>query len=222
MEGDRAIASRAQILPQRGASTRARPRLTGGYHLHPQDRHALADAADPLGVWQWQHLLATLPCLDTTKRLARIAPSAAARPEAARTAQPGTRGDRQCLGAGLKRGTHTGPNPTDRGKNGCKRHIVTDADGIPLVVRTGPANQPDAELALEVLDAIPPCAGTKGRPRLRPKAFQGDGADGMKAIVAEVVRRCVDSLLAPYGRRAPSMAAGWGRPATSSNGRSVG
>jgi hypothetical protein len=53
---------------------------------------------------------------------------------------------------------------------------VTDADGIPLVVRTGPANQPDADLALEMLDAIPPCGGRRGRPRRRPKAFQGDGA----------------------------------------------
>jgi hypothetical protein len=74
---------------------------------------------------------------------------------------------------------------------------VTDADGIPLVVRTGPANQPDAELALERLDAIPPCDGQKGRPRRRPQLFQGDGAYGIKAIVAAVVQRRVRSLLAP-------------------------
>ena len=88
---------------------------------------------------------------------------------------------------------------------------MTDADGIPLVVRTGPANQPDAELALEMLDAIPPCAGTKGRPRCRPKAFQGDGAYGIKAIVAEVVRRCVESLLAPYGRARTEHGSGLGK-----------
>jgi hypothetical protein len=76
---------------------------------------------------------------------------------------------------------------------------VTDAEGIPLVVRTGPANRPDAELALEMLDAIPPCGGQKGRPRRRPKAFQGDGAYGIKAIIAAVVQRRVGSLLAPYG-----------------------
>jgi Transposase DDE domain len=88
---------------------------------------------------------------------------------------------------------------------------VTDADGIPLVVRTGPANQPDAELALEMLDAIPPCAGAKGRPRHRPKAFQGDGAYGIKAIVAEVVRRCVHSLLAPYGKARTEHGSGLGK-----------
>jgi len=88
---------------------------------------------------------------------------------------------------------------------------VTDATGIPLVVRTGPANQPDAELALEMLDAIPPCAGEKGRPRHRPKAFQGDGAYGIHAIVAEVIRRCVDSLLAPYGKARKSHGSGLGK-----------
>src|SRR5262249_28622375 len=129
----------------------------------------------------------------------------------AQPAPPGARGDRQCLGAGLQRGAHTGANPTDRGKTGWKRHIVTDADGIPLVVRTGPANQPDAELALERLDAIPPCAGTKGRPRHRPKTFQGDGAYGIKAIVAEVVRRCDHSLRAAYGKARTKHGSGLGK-----------
>ena len=29
----------------------------------------------------------------------------------------------------LKGGSHTGPNPTDRGKNGCKRHTIVDRGG---------------------------------------------------------------------------------------------
>ena len=88
---------------------------------------------------------------------------------------------------------------------------MTDADGIPLVVRTGPANQPDANLALAMLDAIPPCGGRKGRPRRRPEAFQGDGAYGIKAIIAEVVRRRVHSLLAPYGKARTTHGSGLGQ-----------
>jgi hypothetical protein len=49
-------------------------------------------------------------------------------------------------------------------------------------------------------DAIPPCGGRRGRPRRRPKAFQGDGAHGIRAVVAAVVQRRVRSLLAPYGK----------------------
>ena len=88
---------------------------------------------------------------------------------------------------------------------------MTDADGIPLVVRTGPANRPDAELALEMLDAIPPCGGARGRPRRRPKAFQGDGAYGIKATIAAVVQRRVRSLLAPYGKARTEHGSGLGK-----------
>ena len=88
---------------------------------------------------------------------------------------------------------------------------MTDADGLPLVVRTGPANRPDAELALEMLDAIPPQGGKRGRPRRRPKVFQGDGAYGIKAIVAAVVQRRVDSLLAPYGKARKEHGSGLGK-----------
>ncbi len=88
---------------------------------------------------------------------------------------------------------------------------MTDADGIPLAVRTGPANQPDAELAVEMLDAIPPCGGRRGRPRRRPKVFQGDGAYGIKAIIAAVVQRRVKSLLAPYGKARKEHGSGLGK-----------
>lgn len=88
---------------------------------------------------------------------------------------------------------------------------MTEAGGLPLVVRTGPANQPDAELALEMLDAIPPCGGSRGRPRRRPKAFQGDGAYGIKGIIAEVVQRRVRPLLAPYGKARKGHGSGLGK-----------
>jgi transposase len=62
-----------------------------------------------------------------------------------------------------------------------------------------------------MLDAIPPQGGKRGRPRRRPKVFQGDGAYGIKAIVAAVVQRRVDSLLAPYGKARKEHGSGLGK-----------
>jgi len=83
---------------------------------------------------------------------------------------------------------------------------VTDADGLPLVVRTGPANPADADWAMERREAIPPCGGRRGR----PAAFQGDGAYGIQAIVAAVVPRRVRSRLAPYGKARKQHGSGLG------------
>ncbi len=43
-----------------------------------------------------------------------------------------------------KRGAETGPNPTDRGKPGLRRHLVVDRRGTPLGVRLSPANRHDS------------------------------------------------------------------------------
>jgi hypothetical protein len=88
---------------------------------------------------------------------------------------------------------------------------VTDTNGIPRVVRTGSANQPDSQLALEMLDAIPPYGGARGRRRSRPNVFQGDGAYGIKSIIAAVVQRRVHSLLASYGTTRTEHGSGLGK-----------
>ena len=44
----------------------------------------------------------------------------------------------------------TGPNPTDRGKKGSKRHILVDENGIPISLLVSAANQHDS-VALEPL-----------------------------------------------------------------------
>ena len=45
--------------------------------------------------------------------------------------------------AGQKGGEGTGPNPTDRGKPGPKHHVIADASGIPLAVRSA-RQRPDS------------------------------------------------------------------------------
>ena len=45
-----------------------------------------------------------------------------------------------------KGGELTGPNPTDRGKQGSKRHVLVDASGVPLALLLSPANAHDSRL----------------------------------------------------------------------------
>lgn len=47
-----------------------------------------------------------------------------------------------------------GENPTDRGKNGTKRHHLTDRQGIPLAVTLSGANRHDVKMFDPTLDAI--------------------------------------------------------------------
>ncbi len=54
----------------------------------------------------------------------------------------------------LLSGVGTGTNPTDRGKKGTKRSVLTDGKGIPLSVSVDGDNRHDKMLVKETLDAI--------------------------------------------------------------------
>jgi transposase len=72
-------------------------------------------------------------------------------------------------------GQESGKNPTDRGKQGTKRHLVVDAHGIPLAVLVSAANVHDSKMMLATVDAIEPIrAKTRGRPRRRPHKLHAD------------------------------------------------
>jgi putative transposase len=64
-------------------------------------------------------------------------------------------------------GKKTGPNPTDRAKQGAKRSLLTDGQGIPLAVATAGANRNDHKLARETLENI-----EAERPQPGPKGAQ--------------------------------------------------
>lgn len=51
-------------------------------------------------------------------------------------------------------GAATGAHPTDRGKSGVKRSLLTDGAGIPLAVVVAGANRPDLTLLAVTLDGI--------------------------------------------------------------------
>lgn len=52
-------------------------------------------------------------------------------------------------------GENTGKNPTDRGKLGVKRSVLTDARGVPLGVAVSGANTHDIKLLKATLDSVP-------------------------------------------------------------------
>lgn len=65
-------------------------------------------------------------------------------------------------------GGKTGPNPTDRGKRGTKRSLLTDGRGVPLGLAVAGANRNDHKLMRATIEAIP-----IERPAPTPEAPQG-------------------------------------------------
>jgi len=85
------------------------------------------------------------------------------------------RGDRGLLPpARTQRGDQVGPSPVDRGRNGSKHHLITDAAGIPLAVTLTGGNRNDVTQLLPLLEAIPKIRGTRGRPAQRPDRVYAD------------------------------------------------
>lgn len=75
--------------------------------------------------------------------------------------------------------------------------MLTDAGGVPLVVKTSAANEPDHTQLVPMLEAMPKVQGPRGRPRTRPKAVLGDRAYGTVGVIAAVVAMKIASYLAP-------------------------
>ena len=76
--------------------------------------------------------------------------------------------DRQLLRASSFWGAKTGPNPTDRGKNGSKRHLMVDGSGTPLAITHTGANCHDSEMAIPLVNAVPPIKQPRGALRSVP------------------------------------------------------
>jgi hypothetical protein len=72
------------------------------------------------------------------------------------------------------RGAYTGPNPTDRGKLGSKRHLMTDRNGMPLAFYVSGANRHDSIMFEPLVDALPTPEGKPGRARRWPEKLHAD------------------------------------------------
>ena len=92
-----------------------------------------------------------------------------------------------------------GPNPTDRGKPGSKHHILTDADGTPLVAQVTAANVNDGTMLLPMVDAIPKARGKACAPRKRPESVTADKAYYCNSRVAMLHAMGFEPLLPRRG-----------------------
>ena len=97
----------------------------------------------------------------------------------------------------VRGGDHTGANPTDRAKHGVKRHLITDGQGVPLVVQVGPANRRDEQWLPGLLWWLWVVLGYGAR--RRPAALQGDRGYGFPWSIALVLAWGIRSLLAVRG-----------------------
>ena len=80
---------------------------------------------------------------------------------------------------------------------------MTDAQGLPLVVQTTPANTRDDHVALHVLVNMPPIPGRRGRPRIKPEILQGDAGYGFPVLARLIRMLGVKPLLTPRGKTNP-------------------
>lgn len=93
-----------------------------------------------------------------------------------------------------KGGDDTGPNPTDRAKKGVKRHILTDARGVPIAVAISGANVPDKAMVSKTLDSVALWASRGPR---RPEHLCLDKGYDYADVEREVRRR----RIVPHIRR---------------------
>nr|WP_169332395.1 IS5 family transposase [Nocardia brevicatena] len=100
-----------------------------------------------------------------------------------------------------KGGSLTGRNPVDRGKGGSKIHVLSDANGLPLVTAVTGANVHDSLMLRPLVDAIPAIRSRRGPRRRRPERLRADkGYDyrvhrhwlRCRRIIPRIARRGID------------------------------
>jgi transposase len=96
-------------------------------------------------------------------------------------------------------GEKTGPNSTDRGKQGSKRHLVVERRGVPLAVIHTAANVHDSKALEEAVDAITPVRRPRGRPSKRPEKLHADKAYDFPRCRKALRKRGIKSRIARRG-----------------------
>jgi IS5 family transposase len=164
-----ASTSRATKTPRR-KTTHRRSGSSHGHRLRAEERYPLGDAPKGDGLRIGDDLLATLEGMARGRGVGEAAPSSSRPSRGGRPNRLGACLTRFGFHPGQKGGPKTAANPTDKGKKGTKRHLVSDRRGIPLAVVLTAANVHDSMVFEELLDAVEPIKRPgRGRPRRRPE-----------------------------------------------------
>ncbi len=104
-----------------------------------------------------------------------------------------------------KKGSLTGPSPVDRGKNGSKVHILSDADGIPPMTAVNWANTYDSVMLQPTVTAI---GGGALASRATPPTRSAAGGQGLRRprappVAARTGHRPADRSARRRQQRAP-------------------
>jgi len=160
-----------------------------GHSVRPADGLSLGISAARNGLRLWNDVLAAAPRLARSRCVGKSLATVARRVRTGRQNRLVEGRHGQLLGAGHFWGARTGPNPTDRGKNGSKRHLVCDRKGTPLAVEHTGANVHDSQQAIPLIDAIPAIKQPQGGRRKRPDQLYADAAYDAEAKIRKPLRR---------------------------------
>ena len=145
-------------------------------------------------------LLATLTRVARGWGVGEAAPSPSGPPRRSRPDRVGASLTRFGFHPGQKGGPKTAANPTDKGKKGTKRHLVSDRRGIPLAVVLSAANVHDSMVFEELIDAVEPIKRPgRGRPRKRPEKLHADKAYDDRKCKGALRKRGIKSRIARKG-----------------------
>lgn len=186
---DRACVSTRASKAQRWSTEDCQSGLLARNSVCAQDRLSLGVFAAGAWLWQRDDLLATAPRLAGSRHLEQDLARAIGLSWPSGSDRLGLCRDGQLHGACRFRGVETGPNPTDRGKTGSKRHLLTDGRGTPLTISHTAAGRHDSQKAMQLVDAVPPIKQPRGRPRQRPDELFGDRAYDAEQKIRRPLRK---------------------------------
>ena len=92
-----------------------------------------------------------------------------------------------------------GPDPTNSGRPGTKRHLIGDRQGIPLASLLTGANRHDSKVFEDLIDAVPPIKQPSGQRRRRPAKLHADKAYDIPRCRRFLHRRHIQVRIARKG-----------------------